>query len=44
MPLLPLLAATACGDGLSADKGDILSAEAWHDIADAAALILTRVN
>jgi len=29
---------------LATGEGDDLSAEAWHDIADAAALILTRVN
>jgi hypothetical protein len=27
-------------EALAADKGDALSAEAWHDLADAAALIL----
>ena len=31
-------------EALSAGRGDSLSAEAWHDIADAAALILTRVS
>ena len=31
-------------EGLARDTGDVLSAEAWHDIADAAALIVTRVN
>jgi len=29
---------------LATGEGDDLSAGAWHDIADAAALILTRVN
>jgi hypothetical protein len=29
---------------LAMGKGDDLSAGAWHDIADAAALILARVN
>jgi hypothetical protein len=29
---------------LATGKGDDLSAEAWHDIADAAAFILTRLN
>jgi hypothetical protein len=29
---------------LAMGKGDDLSAGAWHDIADAAALLLTRVN
>jgi hypothetical protein len=28
----------------SAGEGDSLSEEAWHDIADAAALILSRIN
>ena len=32
------------GGALAMDKGDDLSAEAWHDIADAAAFILMRVN
>jgi hypothetical protein len=29
---------------VSACEGDSLSAEAWHDIADAAARIISRVN
>jgi hypothetical protein len=31
-------------EAASACEGDSLSAEAWHDIADAAALILSRIN
>jgi hypothetical protein len=31
-------------EALATDKGDMLSANAWHDIADAAALILACNN
>jgi len=31
-------------ESLSRGEGDCLSAEAWHDIADAAALILSRIS
>ena len=31
-------------EALAMDKGDVLSAEAWHDIADAAVLALACVN
>jgi len=31
-------------EALATDKGDVPSAEAWHDIADAAALILACVD
>jgi len=31
-------------EALAMDNGDILSAEAWHDIADAAVLVLACVN
>jgi len=29
---------------VATDIGDVLSAEAWHDIADAAVLVLARSN